>query len=280
LIRSATSNFISLATNFFGRGDQFAWGDVEGLSDDLERPESWIHLTPLDLTYVIPVQPGPLAQLFLRNAAFFTYAAHGNAEGTMESRFGHPTQGASLTPTGLPVKTGGLRPCLAALSASVLASVLLAGCGGTSAAPRSASTSTTEANPGSVSYRTEIRQWALSMVAPALQVSTMFSSQQNLEALLSRNAQARSSLDIQLNKLKMCTASVAKLGNAPPQYAKARTAAKAACARFEAGAALIEVGIDAASNGLGSGLLTRGANQISNGMTEAAAAVRRAMAVQ
>jgi len=260
-------------------GDQFAWTYLKRSSDYFERPESRVDLRAFDLSDMVSVQPRPLPQLLLRHASLLAGATNSDTKRTMQRRPGHPTQAAVLTRRGLPVKTGRLRPLVPALTVA-LALLLLSGCGGTKTPANTTATPGEARSPASSTYPAGIQQWSMSMLNPALQISSIFTNQQSLNALLSGDASARKSLTVPLSALKACSQKLARLGMPPPQYAPARNAAKAACAHFEGGAGLIEIGLDAAGNGLGSGLLTRGANQISDGMNGIATAVRRTHATR
>lgn len=114
-------------------------------------------------------------------------------------------------------------------------------------------------------YRTGFTAWGTSALQPALRVSGMFTDPASLDALMSGDVATRQELDVQLRKLSGCSKAVERIGNPPAAFRPARATAMSACAHFEAGAALLDVGLGAAQGGLGPGLLSQAAGELTKG---------------
>jgi hypothetical protein len=156
------------------------------------------------------------------------------------------------------------------LLVALLASAIL-GCGGSGASGAKERAKAAEAarvarRAAERRWRTSFREWSLSMMQPALGVSGVMGETASLNLILEGDPATRDRLDVHLNALGRCTKSLRAVGPAPARVRRARATAVNACGHLEAGAALVDIGIDAYQGGLGEGLLTRAAGSISKGV--------------
>lgn len=113
-------------------------------------------------------------------------------------------------------------------------------------------------------WRAGLREWSLSMMQPALGVSGVMTD--SLSLVLEGDPATRRRLNSHLADLRRCTKQLAGIGRVPTRFRRARGTAANACARLEAGAALVDLGIEAYQGGLGEGLLSRAATSIGKGV--------------
>lgn len=107
------------------------------------------------------------------------------------------------------------------------------------------------------------------MLQPALRVSGLFSDEASLTLLLDGDPALRAELDAELAKLKGCSDEVEEIGTTPTRFRPARNTAMKACDNLAAGAALVEIGLSAVSEGgpeFGGGLLTRAGDTLTKGV--------------
>ena len=124
-------------------------------------------------------------------------------------------------------------------------------------------------------YRTRFQAWSTSALQPALRVSGIFANPSSLDLLLNGDPATRHELNVELRKLRGCSDAVERIGTPPARFRRARATAMSACAHFEAGASLVDVGLGAAQGGLGAGLLSRAANELRKGTELVGAANER-----
>lgn len=113
-------------------------------------------------------------------------------------------------------------------------------------------------------WRTGFGTWSASMIQPALGVSRVMGD--SLELVLEDDPATRRRLNTHLTALRACTKKLERLGRAPTRFRRARGTAVEACGHIEAGAGLVDIGIDAYQGGLGEGLLSRAATSIGKGV--------------
>jgi hypothetical protein len=114
-------------------------------------------------------------------------------------------------------------------------------------------------------WKSGLQAWSRSMLQPVLAVSGQLGSADSFNRLAQGDRATRRKLTPELNKLGTCTATVKAIGAPPVRFDRTRATALSGCAHLEAGAALVETGLDAVTGGLGSGLLTRAAAQLNRG---------------
>lgn len=158
----------------------------------------------------------------------------------------------------------------ACLLVALLTSAIL-GCGGSGKSQANEREEAAEAakvarQAAEQQWRTGLREWSLSMMQPALGVSGVMGESASLDLVLVGDRATRGRLDAQLNALRRCSESLRAVGKAPARFRRARATAVNACGQLEAGAELVDLGIDAYQGGLGEGLLTRAAASISKGV--------------
>lgn len=159
---------------------------------------------------------------------------------------------------------------LACLLVALLASAIL-GCGGSGKSDadkraEAAKAAAAQQRLAEQRWRTGLREWSLSIMQPALGVSGVMGEDATLTLILDGDRATRQRLDAHLSALGRCTESLRALGQAPARFRPARATAVNACGHLEAGAALVDIGIEAFQGGLGEGLLTRAAGSISKGV--------------
>jgi hypothetical protein len=130
------------------------------------------------------------------------------------------------------------------------------------AARKQAAAARREAEPR---YRVRFTAWSAAALQPALRVSGIFANPSSLDLLMSGDVTTRQQLDVELRKLRGCSKTVERIGKPPARFRPARATAMNACAHFEAGAALLDVGLGAAQGGLGPGLLSEAAGELTKG---------------